>query len=83
MTVAVLGIQKFSNFALYVVNKYLQWILIKLRITVISLGFSEVAEIAQVAKTCVIFTLINFTRLHAITYSIQILVSACDADLGI
>ena len=29
-----LSIQKFSNFALYVINKYSQWILVKLRINI-------------------------------------------------
>ena len=43
--------------------------------------FSEVtAEIAQVTKTCVILTLI---LLAPVRLPIRILVSACDADLGI
>ena len=43
----VLSIQKFSNFALYVINKYSQWILIKFRINITCV--LQVAEIALVA----------------------------------
>ena len=62
----VLSIQKFSNFVLYVINKYSLWILVKLRINIHSLVFLEVAEIALVAALLLI---LNFTRPYAIIYT--------------
>ena len=65
-TVAVLGIQKFSNFALYAINKESQWILVKLRINITCVFTCCWNCPSRAAKTCVILIL-NFTRSHAIT----------------